>query len=163
MDLNELSHEVIGAAIEVHSYLGPGLLEPSYQAALSHELTLRKVAHRCEVSLPLVYKGLTIPNAYRIDILAEKHSHPRTQSHRESPPSPQIPASHLPPTLTKTPRPPHQLQSHSPQGRHPPHHQFSNSLLKNSPIPSSKNSKSLKRISATTPRPLRLCVEKRTT
>ncbi|MDQ8189575.1 GxxExxY protein [Roseibacillus persicicus] len=69
MELNELSHAVIGAAMEVHKILGPGLLEASYQKALLHELHLRSIPCRCEVLLPITYKGLTIENAYRIDIL----------------------------------------------------------------------------------------------
>ncbi|GHC59640.1 GxxExxY protein [Roseibacillus persicicus] len=69
MELNELSHAVIGAAMEVHKILGPGLLEASYQKALLHELHLRSIPCRCEVLLPITYKGLAIENAYRIDIL----------------------------------------------------------------------------------------------
>ena len=69
MELNELSHKVIGAAMEVHRILGPGLLEASYQKALTHELQLQKLTCETEVLLPLSYKGLKIENAYRIDIL----------------------------------------------------------------------------------------------
>jgi len=62
---------IIGAAIEVHRALGPGLLESSYQRCLVHELRLRGV--RCEEQrrVPLVYKGLTLADAYRIDLLIE--------------------------------------------------------------------------------------------
>jgi GxxExxY protein len=52
-----LSEQVIGAAIEVHRILGPGLLESVYQKCLAHELTLRGVGHRQQVKLPIVYKG----------------------------------------------------------------------------------------------------------
>ncbi|MGJ8723575.1 MAG: GxxExxY protein [Roseibacillus sp.] len=69
MEINELSHAVIGAAIEVHRILGPGLLEASYQKALAHELQLQGLSCETEVLLPLSYKGLEIENAYRIDIL----------------------------------------------------------------------------------------------
>lgn len=59
--------------MEVHQVLGPGLLEPSYQKALVHELGLRSIPCRAEVLLPLTYKGLVIDNAYRIDILADEN------------------------------------------------------------------------------------------
>lgn len=59
---------VIGAAIEVHRELGPGMPEVAYKLALSHELTLRGIARRCEVRLSIVYKGKEVGEA-RIDIL----------------------------------------------------------------------------------------------
>lgn len=67
--INELTHETIGAAIEVHRYLGPGLLESSYRECLCHELRLRGVDFRQECALPLVYKGVSLDCGYRIDIL----------------------------------------------------------------------------------------------
>lgn len=69
--LNQLSKDVIGAAIEVHRDLGPGLLESSYEASLQHELTLRGMVSQRQVPLPIKYKGLEIPDAYRIDLLVE--------------------------------------------------------------------------------------------
>src|SRR5262249_23402220 len=54
---NELSNIVIGAAIEVHRELGPGLLESAYEACLCRELTLRHVAFERQVPLPVVYKA----------------------------------------------------------------------------------------------------------
>lgn len=69
--LNRLSKEVIGAAIEVHRELGPGLLETSYELSLQHELMLRGLASDRQVKLPITYKGLVIPEAYRIDLLVE--------------------------------------------------------------------------------------------
>ena len=69
--LNELSHELIGAAIEVHRELGPGLLESAYEAAFSHELTLRNIPHVRQQLMPIRYKGITIETGYRIDVLAE--------------------------------------------------------------------------------------------
>jgi GxxExxY protein len=68
---NSLSEAVIGAAIEVHRQLGPGLLESSYHACLSHELKLRNIPHRSRLSLPLRYKGLEIARAYVVDLLVE--------------------------------------------------------------------------------------------
>ncbi len=66
---DELTGRIIGAAIEVHRLTGPGLLESTYQACLCHELLLREIPFRAQVALPLEYKQLRIPNAYRIDIL----------------------------------------------------------------------------------------------
>ena len=71
MELNELSERVIGAAIEVHRFLGPGLLEQSYEKALEHEFTLRGLKYSSQISLPIAYKELQIPDAYRLDILIE--------------------------------------------------------------------------------------------
>jgi GxxExxY protein len=69
--LNNLSKEVIGAAIEVHRELGPGLLESSYEASLEHELKLRGIASKRQVLLPVCYKNLVVPDAYRIDLLVD--------------------------------------------------------------------------------------------
>jgi GxxExxY protein len=69
--LNNLSKEVIGAAIEVHRDLGPGLLESSYEASLQHELELRGISSVRQVVLPIRYKDLEIPDAYRIDLLVD--------------------------------------------------------------------------------------------
>jgi GxxExxY protein len=67
--LNELTYEIIGAAIEVHRALGPGLLESSYRECLCRELLLRGVTFRRECGLPLKYKGLKLECGYRIDLL----------------------------------------------------------------------------------------------
>ena len=67
--INELTHETIGAAIEVHRELGPGLLESSYRECLCHELQLRGVNFRREYALPLSYKGLRLNCAYRVDVV----------------------------------------------------------------------------------------------
>ncbi len=69
--LNKLSNEVIGAAIEVHQDLGPGLLESSYEASLQHELSLRRINSVRQLLLPITYKEMVIPDAYRIDLLVE--------------------------------------------------------------------------------------------
>ncbi len=69
--LNKLSGEVIGAAIEVHNDLGPGLLESSYEASLQHELKLRGYESVRQLVLPIRYKDLEVPEAYRIDLLVE--------------------------------------------------------------------------------------------
>jgi GxxExxY protein len=69
--LNKLSGEVIGAAIEVHSDMGPGLLETTYELSLQHELKLRGFESVRQMILPITYKDLVVPEAYRIDLLVE--------------------------------------------------------------------------------------------
>ena len=67
--VNTLTREIIGAAIEVHRHLGPGLLESAYQQCLARELTLRDIPYRREWPLPLEYKGLRMKCGYRVDFL----------------------------------------------------------------------------------------------
>lgn len=66
-----LTHEIIGASIEVHRVLGPGLLESAYEQCLSYELGRNAIAFKRQVDLPLVYKGLPLDCGYRIDLLVE--------------------------------------------------------------------------------------------
>ncbi len=65
----EITDKIIGAAIEVHTCLGPGLLESAYQHCLARELTLRGVPYQAEVPLPIEYKGETLECGYRLDLL----------------------------------------------------------------------------------------------
>ncbi len=67
--INQLSHEVIGAAIEVHRRLGPGLLESAYRKCLCRELFVRGIGFEDEHPLPLEYKGIRLECGYRVDIL----------------------------------------------------------------------------------------------
>mgnify|MGYP000209194320 CR=1 FL=1 len=69
MDENSLATEVIGAAIEVHRALGPGLLESAYHECLMHELGLRSLVFEKEVPIALDYKGMVVGVAYRADLL----------------------------------------------------------------------------------------------
>ena len=69
MDENFLATRVIGAAIEVHRTLGPGLLESAYHDCLVHELGLRGLPYESEVPIALDYKGYVVGAAYRIDLL----------------------------------------------------------------------------------------------
>lgn len=71
METNELTREIIGSAMSVHSFLGPGLLESAYRSCLCHELTLRGVAWEREVPVQVSYKGLTVDAGYRLDLLVE--------------------------------------------------------------------------------------------
>ncbi len=68
---SEITERVIGAAIEVHRQLGPGLLESAYEVCLSHELRSLGVSHRRQVELPVQYKGIALNAGYRIDLLVE--------------------------------------------------------------------------------------------
>ena len=68
---NEISRKIIGAAIEVHKVLGPGLLESAYEMGLERELKIRGLNVRRQVALPLVYKGEKCDIGYRIDLLVE--------------------------------------------------------------------------------------------
>jgi len=68
---NPISEKVIGAAIEVHRHLGPGLLESSYHTCLCRELELRNIAYHTQVALPLEYKGVELARVYVIDLMIE--------------------------------------------------------------------------------------------
>jgi len=69
MKPNEITHDIIGAAIEVHRELGPGKQEIAYEHALAHELGLRGLSHRVQVPVPVVYKGVKLECGYRLDLL----------------------------------------------------------------------------------------------
>ncbi len=71
MQDNNLSGAVIGAAIEVHKTLGPGLLESAYQECLIHEFQLQEIPYESEVPLYVQYKGHVIGDAYRADLLID--------------------------------------------------------------------------------------------
>ena len=66
---NPISSAIIGAAIEVHKHLGPGLLESAYEQCMCHELALRKVSFSCQLSMPVEYKGVKLDCGYRLDLL----------------------------------------------------------------------------------------------
>ncbi len=68
---NEISSKIIGAAIEVHKQLGPGLLESSYEVCLAYELSKLNLNVSTQVALPVVYKDIKLEAGYRIDILVE--------------------------------------------------------------------------------------------
>jgi GxxExxY protein len=71
MTENELGEAVIGAAMKVHSALGPGLLESAYELCLSHEIERRGLVAGRQVSIPVRYESLVIENGYRIDLLVD--------------------------------------------------------------------------------------------
>jgi len=71
MDINNLSSTIIGAAIEVHKTLGPGLLESAYEECLCHELSLQGVSFERQKTLSVEYKGKKLDCGYRLDIIVE--------------------------------------------------------------------------------------------
>jgi GxxExxY protein len=70
--LNELTEKIIGAAIEIHKVLGPGLLESAYEGCLAHELSLANISFERQVPLPVTYKSFELDCGYRLDFLIEK-------------------------------------------------------------------------------------------
>ena len=71
MHENEISEKIIGAAIEVHRILGPGLLESVYEEALCHELHLRGIDFLRQQSVPIPYKGIRLSSDLRLDLIVE--------------------------------------------------------------------------------------------
>lgn len=70
-ELNQISNSIIGAAIEVHRHLGPGLLESAYRQCLAWELQQQSLVVEQEILVPIKYKQLEVENGYRIDLLVE--------------------------------------------------------------------------------------------
>ena len=68
---NELTRNIIGAAIEVHRELGPGLLESTYLRCLQFEMSARRIQFETQRSIPIVYKGNSLGDAYRIGLIVE--------------------------------------------------------------------------------------------
>ena len=71
MDVNQLTEVIIGASIEVHRALGPGLLESAYEECLCHELRLKSIQYERQKQLNLSYKGIKLDCGYRLDLLVE--------------------------------------------------------------------------------------------
>jgi GxxExxY protein len=71
MEINQLSSKIIGAAIEVHKGLGPGLLESAYEKCLCHELKLRGLSFDNQRPLPIVFKGEKLDCGYRLDVVVD--------------------------------------------------------------------------------------------
>ena len=69
---NELSKLIIGAAIEVHRHLGPGLLESAYQACMCHELSNLGIPFQPQLPLPVTYKRLSLDAGYKLDIVVDE-------------------------------------------------------------------------------------------
>jgi hypothetical protein len=71
MNINQLSSKIIGAAIQVHKALGPGLLESAYEECISHELSSQGLSIERQKPLAINYKGIKLDCGYRLDIVAE--------------------------------------------------------------------------------------------
>ncbi|MBN1590067.1 MAG: GxxExxY protein, partial [Pirellulales bacterium] len=71
MEFDELSHRVLGCALEVHKRLGPGQLESAYQQCLAHELSRSDIRFQTEVPLPINYRDIKLDCGYRMDLLVE--------------------------------------------------------------------------------------------
>jgi GxxExxY protein len=71
MDINDLTGQVIGAAIEVHKVLGPGLLESTYETCLCVELEQRNIPYQRQKEIPIDYKGTMVDCGYRLDLLVD--------------------------------------------------------------------------------------------
>ena len=71
-NINDLTGAIIGAAIEVHKILGPGLLESVYEECLCHELDLREIPYERQKNLPIEYKGATLDTKLRLDVLVDE-------------------------------------------------------------------------------------------
>jgi len=71
MELNEITEKIIGAAIEVHRHLGPGLLESAYEECLCYELDHAGLMFQRQVHLPIRYKGILLQSAHRMDLIVE--------------------------------------------------------------------------------------------
>jgi len=70
-DLNTITERIIGGCIEVHRHLGPGLLESAYEECVSHELTSAGLLYERQLPLPVVYKGIHLDCAYRLDLVVQ--------------------------------------------------------------------------------------------
>jgi GxxExxY protein len=70
-EIEDIGHAVLGAAMKIHSLLGPGLLESAYETCLLYELEKQQLRARSQVLLPIRYAELVVDNGYRIDVLIE--------------------------------------------------------------------------------------------
>ena len=68
---DNITEQIIGAAIQVHKELGPGLLESAYEVCLFHELSLRDMKVERQKSIPITYKGIRLDGGYRLDLIVE--------------------------------------------------------------------------------------------
>ena len=71
MKFSILTESVIGACIDVHKELGPGLLESTYEQCVAHELRLRDISFKIQHPMPVIYKGIKLDCGYRLDLLIE--------------------------------------------------------------------------------------------
>ena len=103
--------EVIGALIEVHRHLGPGLMESAYEACLSAELSERRLKFERQRPLPIRYKGVHLDCAYRLDLVAFRSYPPGAQGGRAAAPDSRSAGHHLSAPFAVARRPARQLQA----------------------------------------------------
>ena len=72
MEINDVTGQIIGAAIEVHRNLGPGMLESAYETCSEYELHQRKLTVERQKPLPVIYKDIHLDHGYRVDLLVDK-------------------------------------------------------------------------------------------
>ncbi|WP_129633029.1 GxxExxY protein [Candidatus Oscillochloris fontis] len=72
MQINQISGQIVDAAMKVHTILGPGLLESAYEVCLAHELRKRGLKLSTQVTLPITYDGIQIDAGYRLDLFVEE-------------------------------------------------------------------------------------------
>ncbi len=70
--INDITYQIVGAAIEVHRVLGPGLLESAYEACMAYEFVTRGIPFVREVGLPVVYKGVCVDCGFRVDFIVDE-------------------------------------------------------------------------------------------
>ena len=70
-NINELTYKIIGCAFKVHSTLGPGLLESTYEHCLAQELAMKGILFERQIGLPLIYENIRIDAGYRLDLMVE--------------------------------------------------------------------------------------------
>ena len=71
MEINDITKKIIGAAIEVHKILGPGLLEKTYELCLIHELKSQGLKCESQKTIPIEYKGIVLDDSLKLDIIVE--------------------------------------------------------------------------------------------
>jgi len=113
---------IIGAAIEVHRHLGPGLLESAYEECLCHELHLRRLELKRQVDLPVLHKGIKLDCGYKLDVVVQDTVVLELKVVDRLHPNPRSAASDLPAHDGQTCRPAYQFQrsladsGHNPDG-----------------------------------------------
>lgn len=70
-DINRISKEIVDAAYKIHKTLGPGLLESAYEACMAHEMSLRNMKFKTQLTLPVVYEEVKLDAGFRLDMLVE--------------------------------------------------------------------------------------------
>jgi GxxExxY protein len=116
--INDLSSTIIGAAIEVHRALGPGLLESAYEQCLARELSLRNIPFQQQKSLPVHYKGTQLDCGYRLDFLVADMVVVEVKAHRRTAAYPSSPVAQLSQAWRMEARATHQFSRSFIEGRH---------------------------------------------